>query len=150
MLQQSLPIKRLIPADYLPRTSRVTTGCQEPGCSGIPRDGKPYCVEHISRMAQVKKILEHIAKKEIEYEIINSSKCTDLGLDSVLIREAAGLLVVSGFTERKLAEAMMVDHKIANALVLRLGELGLAKIKKTRRGLLRALPLWYNEQKRCK
>jgi predicted HTH transcriptional regulator len=110
-----------------------TSTCQSPGCAKSTREGKPFCSLHIEQSRYVKQILQILADREKEEEILNRER-GKISPQGFFVRETLILLRTKDFTAKGLSRRLDLSHHAAKRLISMMATWGLAKKSKTQRG----------------
>ena len=106
--------------------------CSAEDCNKTTREGKPYCSEHIMLSPYVAQILEELKIKDEEEKKLSNGE--EISQEGHLIRETLLLLEQASYTSAKLSRLVDISHTAAEALIMQMHRLGLARISRGEHG----------------
>lgn len=109
-----------------------TSSCQAVTCGRTTREGKPYCSDHVDQSPYVRKVLNEIARREIEVHTLETGGA--LRPDAHLVRETFLLLRMKVLTVKALAKKLDLKQDSAHRLISQVVQYGLAREGETQRG----------------
>jgi hypothetical protein len=110
-----------------------TSPCKAETCKKSTREGKPFCSAHIESAPYVRKILDILAGRALEEEVLEKQRGR-IPADGFFYRETLLLLRSKDFTAKGLSRRLDISHHAAERLIAMMDVDKLAKRGATSRG----------------
>lgn len=128
---------RMAMIDQVERNVRAPRRCSESGCGRATRARKPFCTRHIERQPYVQHLLETLAERDRQDELVRRRGARAVRVDSLTAQEVLVYLRENGsHTAERIARELNLDPKVASSYLVALQRAGLITTRKNRRGRL--------------
>lgn len=135
--RMSVSDRRMAMIEQVERNPRSPRRCSEPGCSKATRHGKPMCPRHVEGLPYVAALLEKLAERDRQDELVRQRGARAVQFDSLTAKEVLAYLREHGaHTAERIARELNLDPKVATAYLVAMRRGGLLRTRSNRRGRL--------------